>query len=544
MVVTTQKAMKFDDGRLSPIFPFLEKNKLGRISPILSRRPGSFRRRMPAGYGGRRNSLIWQASIEKGQNEGLRRQNTIKKRTELSRQVSFKEVIEKLNDSGLELIQSSDDSTLLKLDLIINSTTDSIKVLVHMIQKLNSVGIALKHVETRPDKAHPGELEILAQIETRKPLLMEVLDHLIADKIDRIEIKSSEKENSVTTKPAASEEIWIPTHVSDLDKCGHVVVKYEPTEDPKHPGFGDESYIARRAELNAIANGWKFGDPMPDIEYLPEENETWKVSYLKLKELRESHTCEQYQRNIKQMEDIGLITAEKIPSLQAIDKYLRAKTGFQLRPCGGLLSARDFLASLAFRVFQTTLYTRHHSKPNHCPEPDLIHEILGHTPMFADPIVAEFSQEVGLLSIGASDEQIELLSTLYWFIIEFGLCEEDGKLKAIGAGLISAFGELQHACSDVPAHAPFDPYVTAVQKYEDSDYQPLYFVAKSMSDAMAKLRKYALDFDRTLINVYNPFSQTISQLSHEEYAKQNMAAVNDDIHRLSETIQACKIQKV
>ena len=77
---------------------------------------------------------------------------------------------------------------------------------------------------------------------------------------------------------------------------------------------------------------------------------------------------------------------------------------------------------------------------------------------------------------------------VYWFIVEFGLCREDGRLKAIGAGLLSAYGELQHACSDVPDHKDFDPVVTAVQKYEDDDYQPLYFVANNIQDALIKLR--------------------------------------------------------
>lgn len=89
----------------------------------------------------------------------------------------------------------------------------------------------------------------------------------------------------------------------------------------------------------------------------------------------------------------------------------------------------------------------------------------------------------------------------------------------------------------------FDPYVTAVQKYEDDDYQPLYFVTKSMDDAMAKLRKYAQDWDRPFINVYDPYTQTVSQMSHEEYAKVNVKTVKEDTNRLAETLQNCKIQK-
>merc|ERR1712196_616065 len=129
--------------------------------------------------------------------------------------------------------------------------------------------------------------------------------------------------------------------------------------------------------------------------------------------------------------------------------------------------------------------------------------------MYADPDFADLSQEVGLASLGASDEEIEKLARCYWHSIEFGATREAGKgkegeLKAYGAGLLSSYGEMEYACAPAdavleadngaqrtrPGYLPWEPKVASVTEFPITDYQPVYFVSESLIDAKNRMRRF------------------------------------------------------
>eukprot|EP00934_Nitzschia_sp_Nitz4_P005732 Nitzschia sp. Nitz4//scaffold106_size73319//44724//46217//NITZ4_005739-RA/size73319-augustus-gene-0.4-mRNA-1//1//CDS//3329532529//5722//frame0 len=310
---------------------------------------------------------------------------------------------------------------------------------------------------------------------------------------------------------------WFPRHASELDLIAHRVLDAGVDLESDHPGFNDEVYRQRRAQLTENALKHKWDEPIPLVHYSQDEINTWTCVWDRMEDLWKKHACKEFLHSLNLFKQHCGYSRDNIPQQRDISNYLKKRTNFQMRPVAGLLSSRDFLNGLAFRVFFSTQYIRHHSKPLYTPEPDICHELLGHAPLFADRDFADFSQEIGLASLGASDEDVMKLAHCYWHSVEFGLCREGGKNKAYGAGLLSSFGELEYACDpehpgadgNPPEFKDWDPEVAATQSFPITTYQPVYFVASSLSDAKQRMREYCEGLQRPFFALHNAQTDTI-----------------------------------
>jgi phenylalanine-4-hydroxylase len=246
-----------------------------------------------------------------------------------------------------------------------------------------------------------------------------------------------------------------------------------------HPGLGDAGYVARRREIFAVCRCHRLdslGPPL--IDYTPEETRIWREVGPKLDELHQNCASRIY---LQAKRCLGISQTE-IPQLRHLSHRLERETNMHLVPAEGPLPYRTFYSYIARRGFPVTQFIRHGSHPEFTPEPDMVHDCLGHVPPLMNHDYAELLTLIGKAAATTPHgDQVLALKRFSWFSIEFGLIEESGDTKIFGAGILSSTGEIPFALSGDVERRPFVTNQVIETDYDPSRMQDRLFIIPSFA---------------------------------------------------------------
>jgi phenylalanine-4-hydroxylase len=257
-----------------------------------------------------------------------------------------------------------------------------------------------------------------------------------------------------------------------------------------HPGACDPAYRERRNDIAARALAWTPGEPIPQIEYTEPEHEVWRIVSRELAPKHAKYACREFREAAAAL----ALPTDRIPQLDQVTASLEPLTGWTYHAAAGLVPLRDFLGALGDRIFHSTQYIRHGAMPLYTPEPDLIHEVIGHGNLLASPRFAAIKRAAGRAAQRVeTDEALQFLADVFWFTIEFGVLREEGQVQAYGAGILSSYGEIEEfRGADL---RPLDLLEMGTLEYDITKYQPVLFCADGMGELEDVVGGFFASFD-------------------------------------------------
>ena len=246
-----------------------------------------------------------------------------------------------------------------------------------------------------------------------------------------------------------------------------------------HPGANDPAYRARRAEIAAAALAWQPGTPAPLIDYTPDEQAVWSTVCRELAPKHERYAVTEFKEALARV----ALPKDHVPGLDEVSERIRPLTGWSYVPAAGLVGLTEFYGDLAERRFHSTQYVRHSAVPLYTPEPDIIHEVIGHGHLLATDTFGELHRLAGEATQRLRDEHnVRFLSRVFWFSLEFGVVVQDGELRAYGAGILSSYGEIDEFRT--MEHRPLNLREMGTAEYDITAYQPVLYRAESVDEVV------------------------------------------------------------
>lgn len=214
--------------------------------------------------------------------------------------------------------------------------------------------------------------------------------------------------------------------------------------------------------------------------YTEEDHAVWKILF----ERQVNNLRDKAWSNYLECVSKAGLQPERVPDFHLVEKALDEHTGWKIEVVPGIIPVTEFLGLLHRKKFCSSTWLRSRAQLDYLEEPDMFHDIFGHIPLLADKAYADFVERFAALGIrfAQNEKALLLLERLYWFTIEFGLVQENGKLKILGAGLLSSFGETNHVFSGKVELKPFSVPGVLSQAFRNDQVQNLYFVLDNIYD--------------------------------------------------------------
>lgn len=247
-----------------------------------------------------------------------------------------------------------------------------------------------------------------------------------------------------------------------------------------------ESPVGRNWRDYVVPQGWEsFSD---------EDHAVWDLLFARQVELLGTRVVSPFLDGI----DLLRLSRPGIPDLAELNAMLEPRTGWRTVAVPGLVPDSTFFAMLAQRIFPIGNFIRRREELDYLEEPDCFHDLFGHIPMLAHHDFALMVEHIGRLGLAAAAaNEGHRVARLYWHSVEFGLAEEGGKLKILGSGLASSFGEAHFSLeSSAVERLPFSIERAVSTPYRHDSFQPRYLVSESLEATIGQVLE--LDSDALL----------------------------------------------
>ena len=224
-----------------------------------------------------------------------------------------------------------------------------------------------------------------------------------------------------------------------------------------------------------------ISNPVDDqgfVEWSETENQTWSKLIDRQKDIVIGRASKEYLKGLEILD----FSEDEIPQLPHVNKKLDEYTGWGVEPVPALIQPQEFFTLLANKKFPAATFIRVPEEMDYLQEPDIFHEVYGHTPLLTNQAYADFMEKFGKLALKAQPKDRRKLFRLFWFTIEFGLVKTADGLRAYGGGILSSIGETQYCLTEKSEKVSFDALTVLRTPYRIDIMQPMYFVLNSFDD--------------------------------------------------------------